>query len=132
MGATRKTKTRAKGWEREAVKFFYENAGYSYGKGETQEQGRRRAARSLATAEQYASAHGWTVDWEHEEGPWEDFYGEGQTADDVEQVVVAILKDANGEVLGSLGGITEGFDSAANRKYRRVVEAELALEAMPT
>ena len=130
--ATRKVKSRAKKWQNEAVKFFYENAGYSYGKGETREQGRRRTARALATAEQYASTQGWVVDWELEEGVWEDFYGEGETAENVEQVVVAILKDANGKVLGSLGGITESFDSATNRRYRRVVEAELDLEAIPT
>ena len=40
------------------------------------------------------------------------------------------IKDADGKVLGSLGGIMFGYDTDHNRNYPRVVEAELALEAL--
>jgi len=41
------------------------------------------------------------------------------------EVLVAILKDASGNVIGSLSGIGD-----PDNNYRRVVEAELALEAL--
>lgn len=104
--------------EQKAVAFFYKNAGSSYTPGkETRAQGKRRGAQALARAEAEASARGWEVEWE------EDDYGE--RAENGGPMYVAILKDEHGNVLGSLGGIDDDTDP-----YRRVVEAELALEAL--
>ena len=44
-----------------------------------------------------------------------------------DEVLIAVLKDADGHVLESLGGIGDPSPS-----YQRLVEAELALEAMPS
>ena len=44
-----------------------------------------------------------------------------------DEVLIAVLKDADGHVLESGGGIGDPSPS-----YRRLVEAELALEAMPS
>jgi hypothetical protein len=111
--------------------FFLKHAGYSVAQGETQIQGRRRCAHLLARAEKYARAHMWSFGWEY------DPYGctgcscgspecECSTGDMHETLVCCLWDDgATPKVLESLGGIC-----GATREYRRVVEAELALEAM--
>jgi hypothetical protein len=96
-----------------AIKFFKANAGGVVGQA-------AKGALNLARAEAYASEHGWRVEWDHEESP--DMSG----MEDAKEVLVAVLKDEGGEVLGSLGNIGD-----PGRNYSRVVEAELALEAMP-
>ncbi len=109
-----------------AVKFFYEHGGYSYGQGGTKEQGRLRCARALAEAEAYASAHGWRVCWSDD---WSigdhakeyDCYEDGGP----ETCEHAALYTADGTLIGSLSCIDD-----ASTNYRRVVEAELASEAM--
>ena len=47
-----------------AQAFFFEHAGYSYGQGETPEQGRTRGAIALAEHEARASAAGVSFRWE--------------------------------------------------------------------
>jgi hypothetical protein len=110
--------------DQRAVDFFYKHAGYGYGPGETPEQGRRRGAVKLAKAEQEATARGWTVKWEEDPEGW-DSLGDIDP-DDVKEILVAVLYDEDGNVLGSLGSIVN-----PDRDYARVVEAELALEALP-
>lgn len=105
-----------------AEEFFYENAGYGYGPGETPEQGRRRGAKLLAKAEAYAEQKGWKVSWEGDD----DAYSQYKDEPEVKEWLSAILRDEKGNVLGSLGSIGD-----PSREYGRVVEAELALEAMP-
>ena len=123
--ATRKTTSHMA-----AVKFFSKNAGSSYTPGkETRAQGKRRGAQALAHAEAEAARRGWRVEWDHEQDvdlSWAD----DEQREDIDEVLEAVLKDENGHVLASLGNITFGRDSMANRNYRRVVEAELALEAL--
>ena len=106
------------------VKFFMKHAGVSYQPGkETRAQGTRRGAKALARAEQYAEEQGWKVEWEYDQDEYQ--MGDAET-EMPNEVLVAVLEDADGHVLKSLGGIGDPSDS-----YRRVVEAELALEAMP-
>lgn len=83
----------------------------------------------LARAERLAEDEGWKADWEQEEGDWSDYLGEEQTLEDISEVLGCTLRDANGEAIGGLYGITFGHDSRENRAYGRYVEAELALEA---
>jgi hypothetical protein len=107
---------------KEHAKFFFKHAGYSCGSGQTPRQGRMEGAMKLAQAEHEAEERGWTVEWNYDNEPYD--------MDDAEtempsEVLVAILKDASGNVIGSLSGIGD-----PDNNYRRVVEAELALEAL--
>lgn len=114
----------------EAVQFFYEHAGYNWQPDtETQEEGRMRCARQMAQAEEWAKEYGYTVEWSDDwwidrEGHQREFdcYDEGgpQTCE------VAVLINAGGDDVASLGCIDD-----ATPEYKRVIEAELALEVMP-
>jgi hypothetical protein len=106
-----------------AVKFFTENGGYRQRPGESKAVARRRSAESLARAEQYAFDHDWRVDWVVDPEPYE----MGDAEDEMpKEVFGAVLYDAAGKQLDSLWSIGD-----PTQGYRRVVEAELALEAMP-
>jgi hypothetical protein len=113
-----------------AVSYFMKHAGSSYMPGkETRAQGKRRGAIKLAKAEKEAAARGWTVEWEHD--PHADLsWADEQAREDIDEVLSAVLRSDDNEVLASLSGITFGRDNMANRNYRRVVEAELADEAL--
>lgn len=116
--------------DKKAVDFFYKYAGYGYDpKRETKEQGRRRGAKLLAEAEAYALDHGWSYRWEDDPEGW-DSLGD-VPVEDVSEVLGVALLDENGKTLESLGGVSFGHNFPDNRRYGRVVEAELALEAMP-
>jgi hypothetical protein len=96
--------------------FFYDNAGFSYNPAtETIEQGKVKGAKSLAQAEAYAAEQGWIYEWTPDQPGFEE---EGTNAE------VCTLYGIDGIALASLCGI-----SGATDNYRRVVEAELALEA---
>lgn len=112
----------------DAVAFFYEHGGYGWNPAtETPEQGHMRSAFALAKAERWAKRKGMTFHWEDD---WTvadhaaefDCYKDGEP-DSCEQVV---MLDKRETVRGSLGCVDDATDA-----YRRVVEAELALEAMP-
>ena len=111
----------------DAEQFFYDNAGYSYGPDETPEQGRKRCARELADAEQWAQLVGaefrWSDDWEitSHVGEFPDAYDHEPDTCEVCDLHV------NGQWRQSLGCIDDATDD-----YRRVIEAELASEAMRT
>lgn len=125
----------------EAEAFFYEWAGWSYKSGEeTPAQSRTRGAIDLAAAEQWAEEQGLRVEWEPEGSPdvsWcdecvEDTNGAEWTKQHSRswheaQQECAVLLDGEDAVLASLGNI----DRPSN-EYRRVVAAELALEARTT
>lgn len=110
--------------------FFYQNAGYSYDpKTETAEQGRIRCAQSLARAEAEASERGWSFEW-----PWDESGCSGCdcgsndcpcSSGSEHETLGCVLKDENGKTLESLWGIC-----GATPTYSRVVEAELAAEAL--
>lgn len=113
--------------------FFYDHAGYSYDpKTQTKEEGREQGAKHLAQAETYAREQGWECSWEYEQERAIDVFGppdpvNGPFYDPDAEFLCCLLRDENGKVLESLGMIEN-----PSREYRRVVEAELAWEAMPT
>jgi hypothetical protein len=112
-----------------AAAFFAENAGYSYDpKTETAKEGRERVGRILAAAEGKAKEFGFEVLWVEDDEPaeFQEEDGSWNSAD----ASVAVLRDSNGTILASLGGIIESGDYAERRNYRRVVAAELASEAV--
>lgn len=83
-----------------------------------------RVGLDLARAEREMEKRGWTVEWHWDDDADWSWMDERQRKQEHE-VYYAVLKDRKGEVLASLGGI---FDP--DNKYRRVVEAELASEAL--
>lgn len=87
-----------------------------------------KGAMDLARAEKYADDHGWEAVWEDDPEEYE--LGDAETERPFE-VLTCVIKDENGHVLGSLGSIGMSGNARQDRDYRRVVEAELALEAMP-
>lgn len=115
---TRETSVAAAGADKRAVDFFRKHAGHQVGRKE-------EGAKALAHAEQEATARGWTVDWEDDpEGM--DSIGDIDPSE-VKECLVAILRDENGQVLGSLGSIIN-----PDRVMVRLTGAELALEALPS
>ena len=115
-----------------AEQFFYDNCGYSWGgQGETAEQGHIRTAKEFAKAEQEARDRGLYFLWYDgdecigcecgsDECPcfmqdWHDTF------------VVECVEDRHGDNIhrASLGSVC-----TPTLAYRRVVEAELALEAL--
>lgn len=127
------------GWigtpKKEAVEFFLKHSGYVGQAGATkamQRKQRRENAVRLARAEEYAKEKGWRFDWEEEQEPDLSWLEEGDDPSEHETLTV-LLRDEHGHVLGSLGNVDflrHGHDRE-NREYGRLVEAELALEAMP-
>ena len=104
-------------------RFFFDHAGGIVGE-------RAVTAMALARAEMHAEAADWYVLWEPDECPDLSWLGPGE---EVGEVLCAVLvrmpqsaSDGNlSTVLASLCGIVD-----PDASYRRVVEAELALEAM--
>ena len=114
-----------------ATQFFYAQAGYGYDpKVETRTQGRWRGARALAKAEAYAALQEWCFCWE-----WDEVVSLADINHDewcapkcgkAHEVLTCAVKNIHGNVLASLCGIVD-----PSLQYCRVIEAELALEAMP-
>lgn len=100
------------------VKFFYDNAGYSYGPGETAEQGRARCAEELARAERWAWENDAIFCWDNDS----DDCGDGDETPETREYCLMYL---DGECVASLYGIADADDA-----YRRVIRAELALQVM--
>lgn len=100
---------------REAWKFFHEHAGHA------DPPGRAACALELAKAEKLAKARGYEIRWQDDPEPWD-----GDADMPVpEKVETAFLVNDEGEVLESLSSIGDADDN-----YRRVVGAELALQAL--
>lgn len=100
------------------VKFFYDNAGYSYGPNESREQGRRRCAERLAQAERWAFEQDAWFQWVDDNCDC----GDGDETPTTREGCIMFL---DGEQVASLWSIGD-----ASQDYRRVIEAELALEVM--
>ena len=100
--------------DRNAYQFFREHAGYRIGHN-------AEDAASLARAESDAQRRGWHYDWQWDAEEWDP----GDTDYTPTEVLGAVLTDANGAELASLWGIAD-----PTPEYRRVVEAELAAEAL--
>lgn len=107
-----------------AFAFFFEHAGFSYDpKTETANKGKARCARQLAKAERDARALGYTFEWISDHP----FNSHGSDRSEwPETCEVCICRDQDGKSLASLSCIDD-----ASSEYRRVVEAELALESLP-
>lgn len=110
-------------------KFFYDNAGYSYDpKTETPEQGRWHCARILACAELVADRLNMTFEWSIDPD-----IDSSDFDDDPEpwQLWQCAAFDSDGYCCASLSGIDFGRDGEPwGSDYKRVVEAELAAEAV--
>lgn len=110
--------------------FFLRNAGYSWNPcTETREQGRRRTAHALADAERRGSSTGlafsWEVDHDQDSSQWSD------DAPPYDQWLCTCWDTETNRVLSSLGCIDFGrAGSPYSEPYRRIVEAELAAEAL--
>jgi hypothetical protein len=103
--------------KQEQFQFFYKHA-----KTQTKRQGRAACARHLAAAERYFYEKGWRIEWHHEL----DAGVVNHTAEDgVETCEFALLLDADSNILASRGCIDN-----ADSDYKRLIRAELALEAM--
>jgi hypothetical protein len=111
-----------------AVAFFYEHAGYSYDpKVETKEQGRQRCAEQLAYAESTARELGLSFEWDVSDINSSEFSDKRPSWD----LYDCVCRDREGKVVTSLGGCDFGEDAdGPYGHYRRVVEAELAAEAI--
>jgi hypothetical protein len=116
--------------------FFYDHAGYSYRQDEKPSSGKTRGAILRAMAEREARRHNWVYSWEIDTDA-------DLTPTDTCFVSGAVhwrvcLRDINGVLLGALGSIDLGFahgnsgepKQPENDPYHRVVQAELALDAL--
>jgi hypothetical protein len=111
-----------------AFTFFLANAGFSYDpKTEARSRGRARCARQLAKAERDAAALGYTFEWTDDwaVGSHVQEYGEESYPTEPSTCESCVCRDTEGKVVASLGCIDD-----ADRNYRRVIEAELAAEAL--
>lgn len=122
-----------------ATQFFFKHAGYSYNpQTETRLQGRWRGAKALAEAEAFAKKQEWSFEWQLEEEDPRIVFGEpdavnGPFYNPDNEFWCCVLRantgdyadNRDGQILQSLGMI-----EAPSVEYRRVVEAELALEAL--
>ncbi len=127
-----------------AYHFFLSRAGYSYNpQTKTRMQGRIDGAKRLAAAEKWAQASGVVYVWMPDEDCSEDDFEFEEDKQHIREhgAVGCILyrpcpdhgtECKHAEVLGSLWGITESLDNRERDAYRRVVEAELASDAMPS
>lgn len=112
--------------EWKAVMFFYEHAGWSFDPAtETQEQGKIRSAYRLTRAERDARSAGITFGWEDDWGVDHQKEFDGYDDGEPETCEVCTAYDEDGEIVGSLACVDD-----ASSEYRRVVEAEIALEAL--
>lgn len=112
-----------------AYQFFLKHAGYSYDAAtETPMQGRIRCARAMAKSEAAATRLGYSYEWEIDQ---EINSSEFSAETPPHQLWCCVMRNPEGQVVASLGGIDFlHHDNPWAEPYRRVVEAELALEAM--
>lgn len=117
----------------EAEAFFYKHAEFGYDpKKETEEQGRRSNAKELALAERDAASLGISFEWGEDPNPdvsWMDKKQLKQYRDGDFVMMQCASISTDGHVVGSLGGIHMGSDWRLD-PYRRVIEAQLATEAL--
>ena len=115
--------------------FFLKHAGYSYDPAtQSPMQGRIQGARRLAAAERKARDsdyyYMWAIDPHTDSSEFGDNLDNGKLGEPWALWYCVCYKPGN-EPLASLGGIDFGRDGEPwGNPYRRVVEAELALEAL--
>jgi len=103
---------------RRAWRFFHENAGGVVGEAAV-------TAAALARAEERAREEGLTFSWIPDDDADLSWMSERERAQDHE-VLICVAFGPEGRSMACLGGIVDPCNA-----YRRVVEAELALEALP-
>lgn len=111
---------------RNAWRFFYTYAGYTLGR-------RAIGAWKLALAERHAASAGITFEWDGDYANYHDTLGdhaywcrdECKGVKHAHEVLSCVARDEAGKVVAALGGIID-----PSRAYARVVEAELAIEAL--
>jgi len=110
-----------------AVQFFYDNAGYSYDpKVETQWHGRIRCAKELAAAEELATEAGIDYVWDVDPDINSSEFSDETPAWELWECMAL---DTDRHLVAALAGIDFGRDGTPwNNDYKRIVEAELALE----
>lgn len=122
------TETRRQTAKQAAYLFFLRNAGVSYDPArETRQQGRAAGARRLAKAERDARALGYTFEWRDDWGVGSHVkeFGAESYPKEPQTCECCVMRNAGGTVVQALGCVDD-----ATREYRRVVEAELALEEL--
>ena len=106
--------------------FFLEHAGYGwYPEWETPEHGQRRNAQRLAIAERRASDAGIAFAWERDGFDSSEWTDERDPPTATWQCTVF---DSNGHSIDCMGGIDFGDGEPWGAPYRRVVEAQMAME----
>lgn len=108
--------------------FFFDNAAYSYNPDtQTREQGQLACAQSLAVAELDAKAAGIWFEWRQDDEDSSSFSDELPVC----PLWHCNARNANGEVIASLGGVDLGEQTpytSPRPPYCRVIEAEIALD----
>ncbi len=112
----------------QAQAFFYEHAGWSQSPGESKHQGKTRCAKALAKAEARATSNGYSFAWDIDpDSNSSDFSNRKPYYD----LWFCLCRDASGHIVASLYAIDFGAGGSPwGQPYRRVVEAELASEAL--
>lgn len=116
--------------------FFLKHAGYGYApKAETKQRGRIRRARALAKAERDARVGGFSFSWGIDpfttSADWIDDNEDGGRNRTPWQIWECRMRNADGGLVNSLHGIDFGRNGTPwGDPYRRVVEAELAIEGL--
>lgn len=108
------------------VAFFYQHAGASNPDTPELVVSNMSIALNLARAEREAARRGWGVTWEPDDlqvNHVTEFPDAYEAEPDTHEV--ALLRDRQGNLLGTLGCVDDADDD-----YRRVVAAELAMEAL--
>ncbi len=106
--------------------FFYDNAGFSYKEAiETAQVGRIRCAKELALAELTAERLGWEVEWEWDNDIDDSWLTPEEQAKEHEWTCARLWDAEHKTVLAAIGGVVD-----ATPTYQRVIEAELASEAL--
>jgi len=119
-----------------SYQFFLRHAGYSYDpETQTPMQGRIRGARALARAERQARDGGfsyqWSIDPQSLSSDWIDDNQDGGRNCDPWRTWQCAMFNAGGRIVNSLHAIDFGRDGQPwGDPYKRVVEAELALEGL--
>jgi hypothetical protein len=112
-------------------RFFWTHSGLCISQGETKAQARRRCAEEMAQAEAYAQDHQWIWEWNIDDSGCIGCMCTSPncpcSTGESHETLYCVLYDEHGEHLASLSGIC-----GATKSYRRVIEAELAQEAMAT
>jgi hypothetical protein len=107
-----------------AEKFFYDNAGFSYARDETPEQGRKRGARELAAAEAWLRSGPYYIDVYPDDTPWD---GDVPYHGPLWCVTLYGVADTDRPtVLDSVNAVA----CEAGSPYLRIVAAELAAAAL--